>query len=233
MKKKYNRSWKRYGFEFLSIFIAVLSAFALNNWNDQRKSELAEKKILLEISQGLEKDLLDITTNEYGHQTGIAACRYFRLLLKNEAIANDSSAFYYAQLTRDFISMQNLSGYETLKSRGLELISNDSLRKQIIQLYEYQYTIIRKLEEQYAEGQFHQSYHEQLSDLLAGKFVFNEQGKLKRIQQPLALNEIAGQKLLMILWKIEFNRQFALNEYALVRSQISQLQKAISLELDL
>lgn len=232
MKKKNNVSWKQYGFEFLSIFVAVLSAFALNNWNDQRKSDLAEKKILLEIGQGLKKDLLDITTNEFGHQNGLAACRYFRQFLKNEPTNNDSSAFYYVQLTRDFISMQNLSGYETLKSRGLELISNDSLRNQIIQLYEYQYTIIRKLEEQYAEGQFHQSYYVQLTDLLAGKFQFNDSGRLTGIKQPLGLNDTDSQKLLMILWKIQINRQFALNEYALVRNQISQLQKAISLELN-
>ena len=57
------KSWKRYGFEFLSIFVAVISAFALNNWNENRKGRDAEDKILAEIYNGLRKDLSDIDMN--------------------------------------------------------------------------------------------------------------------------------------------------------------------------
>ena len=58
--------WKKYSFEFLSIFVALISAFALNNWNDNRKDSLAESKILLEILNGLEKDKKDIELNVKG-----------------------------------------------------------------------------------------------------------------------------------------------------------------------
>jgi hypothetical protein len=47
-------NWKQYGFEFLSIFIAVIAAFALNSWGDERRDRLAEQKILLEIHRGSE-----------------------------------------------------------------------------------------------------------------------------------------------------------------------------------
>lgn len=57
------KNFKNYGLEFLSIFIAVVAAFSLNNWNDNRKSEFSEDKILKEISNGLEKDLSDIEAN--------------------------------------------------------------------------------------------------------------------------------------------------------------------------
>ncbi|MFK7748164.1 MAG: hypothetical protein AB8B65_07230 [Kordia sp.] len=36
------KNWKKYTFEFLSIFIAVISAFALNNWNENRNNRNAE-----------------------------------------------------------------------------------------------------------------------------------------------------------------------------------------------
>ena len=36
-------NWKKHGFEFLSIFIAVISAFALNNWNDNRGDNTSEQ----------------------------------------------------------------------------------------------------------------------------------------------------------------------------------------------
>ena len=151
MKKK---KWKKYTFEFLSIFVALISAFALSNWNDNRKDSLSENKILTEISNGLEKDLDDIKLNIGGHKTGISACNYFRDVFAGKNIEADSLMFHYFNLTRDFVSIQNTAGYETLKSKGLELIKNDSLRLKIISLYEYDYNTLRKLEEEYTEMQF-------------------------------------------------------------------------------
>ena len=55
---------RKYAFEFVSIFIAVISAFALNNWNDHRKDREAEEKILIEIDKGLDKDLYDLPPEE-------------------------------------------------------------------------------------------------------------------------------------------------------------------------
>ena len=121
--------------------------FALNNWNDNRRDRIAENKILTEISIGLEKDLEDIKLNAEGHKFGIKACNYFRKMASQQDVNSDSSLYHYFNLTRDFISIQNIAGYETLKSRGLELIQNDSLRQCIISLYEYDYITLRKFEE--------------------------------------------------------------------------------------
>jgi len=41
MKKK---NWSVYAFEFLSIFIAIISAFALSNWNDNRNDKIPRKR---------------------------------------------------------------------------------------------------------------------------------------------------------------------------------------------
>ena len=65
-------NWKQYGFEFLSIFIAVISAFALSNWNDNRRDHRAETKILTEIYNGLEKDLAaNFQFSSGGHIAGV------------------------------------------------------------------------------------------------------------------------------------------------------------------
>src|SRR5690606_37306824 len=144
-KRRFTINWKIYGMEFLSVFVAVISAFALNNWNDNRRNANSENKILTEISNGLHKDLADIDTNIKGHEWGITSCNYFRNIFTGKEVDHDSLMIYYQTLTRDFINLQNRAGYETLKSKGLELIKNDSLRRDIISLYEYDYTILRKL----------------------------------------------------------------------------------------
>ena len=142
-----NIKWKKYGFEFLSIFIAVISAFALNNWNDNRRNSEVETKILVEIMNGLEKDLDDVNLNRYGHEEGIKACRFFQQIINGKLVSTDSLRDYYLALTRDFVAIQNISGYESLKSRGLEFIKNDTLRFKIITLYEYDYKTLKKFEE--------------------------------------------------------------------------------------
>ena len=53
IKRQKVTNWKRFGFESLSIFIAVVAAFALDNWNENRKEQLAESKILTEVYNGL------------------------------------------------------------------------------------------------------------------------------------------------------------------------------------
>ena len=58
-------SWKKYGFEFLSIFVAVVLAFSLDNWNQNRREAHLENKILTEIANGLEKDIEDLRSKPY------------------------------------------------------------------------------------------------------------------------------------------------------------------------
>jgi hypothetical protein len=78
---------------------------------------------------------------------------FWRKVFTNEATNLDSVRQYYFLLTRDFVSIQSTSGYETLKSKGLELIKNDSLRTKIISLYEYDYKTLTQVEEEYNELQ--------------------------------------------------------------------------------
>lgn len=227
------KNWRKYSLEFLSVFIAVLSAFALNNWNDNRKSQNAEEKILIEILNGLEQDLEDLHDNESGHKIGIRAAIFFQDLLANKSLPKDSIMFYYFNLTRDFISIQNTSGYETLKSRGLELIENDSLRTKIISLYEYDYDLLRKLEEEYYESQFQENYFKEINTLVSKSFEFDEDKSLIGISTPMNITENEEKILLTYLWKIKRNRSFILNFYPKIIAQVESLRQEIETEIDL
>ena len=134
--------WSKFAFEFLSIFVAVISAFALNNWNDHRKDNVAEHNILEEISNGLEKDIKDTEQNIMGHKYGLMACQYWRKVINDQVINSDSIQFHYFNLLRDFISLQNTSGYENLKIKGFR-IDKKILRTSIISLYEYDYKTLK------------------------------------------------------------------------------------------
>jgi len=227
MKNSKNKNWKKYGIEFLSIFVAVVSAFALNNWNENRRDSYSESKILKEISNGLEKDLADVKLNEEGHKFGVLACNYFRKVFVGKNVEPDSLLFYYSKLTRDFVSIQNIAGYETLKSKGLELIKNDSLRLKIITLYEYDYRTLRKLEEEYCEMQFHENYFKEINEALAPSFTIDKDGDITGVDLPLQLRRNTRNKLLSYLQKIEINRAFILQYYTAIKEKINEVRADI------
>lgn len=218
MKKS---NWKKYSLEFLSIFVAVISAFALNNWNENKRDRYAESKIITEIAHGLKKDIDDIKLNKGGHESGIKSCVFWRKIANNKEVNLDSMTQYYFDLTRDYISIQNVSGYEALKSQGLELIENDSLRAAIVSIYEYEYNTLRKFEEEYSELQFQQSYFKEINHYLAPHFVFDEKGNMISINLPLNLSESERKTLLTYLWKIQANRNIMLFFYTDVENKIN------------
>ncbi len=227
--KKIN--WKKLGFEFLSIFIAVISAFALNNWNENRRASDAANKILAEISNGLKKDIEDVRVNKQGHEDGILACKFWRQILEGQEVNLDTLPLHYSNLTRDFISIQNISGYESLKSKGLELIEDDSLRFEIITLYEYDYNMLQKFEEEYNEMQFQENYFEEINKNIAPNFEFDRKGNIVGIKLPLIINEAEKNILLSYLWKIQMNRYFILQVYSQTEEKLIQLRKKIEKNL--
>ena len=221
------RTYGRFAFEFLSIFVAVISAFALNNWNEERRDRNAEEKILSEIRNGLEQDKADIGVNMYGHTVGLAACDYWQQVIQNEPVPEDCIAMQLLNLTRDFIAIQNRAGYESLKSKGLELITDDTLRLDIIAIYEYDFATLKNLEEQYEELQFQRNYFRDFRDILGPYLIWDQEGKITGIRRPVQLSDKEKSVLMMDLWKIRTNRQFALFFYKEVNRKIDRLVERI------
>lgn len=222
----------KFFFEFLSIFIGVFAAFALDNWNDNRKDHITEINILQEINNGLKQDIADIQINIKGHENGIRAVDHFRAIVLNQQVNNDTLWFHYFNLFRDFVSVQNNSGYETLKSKGLEIIENDSLRPKIISLYEGNYNTIRKLEEEYDELQFQENYYKDFNTKLAPYYILDSLGNLKNIRYPVNLSETEKNLLLTDLWKMRGNRTFIIQYYHEVEAKVKSLQEEINKELN-
>lgn len=225
-------NWKKHIIEFISVFIAVFLAFALSNWSENRRGENTEMKILSEISNGLKKDLDDIQINTKGHEYGIKSCHFWRNVVNEKQFSQDLIQWYYFGVTRDFTSVQNTSGYESLKSKGLEILKNDSLRFEIISLYEYDFNSLKKFEEAYSEMQFHDSYFNEINSIISPYFNFDTTGSIKSITTPLALNIEKKNTVLSILWKIEANRKFILPYYSKIEKKVNRLIENIDKELD-
>lgn len=225
-----NLNWKKYALEFLSIFIAVISAFALNNWNDNRQSRISEEKILREIKNGLEHDLKDFAGNQHGHRVSLGAINLFRDIINQKEIGEltkDSLQRAYITLFRDYTPIVNLSGYESLKASGLKTVKDDDLRFEIITLYDFYIEIIIKLEDEVEEFKTFPNYFHPINSTLDRFMIFDQDGQLVGIESNVEISAEEKKELLSYFWRLEVNRKYKLGRYQMICTKIQDLKERI------
>ena len=231
MLRKFKNLIKKYFAEFALIFISVILAFALTEWSNNQGKKVSQEKILLEISNGLKSDSYDAISNAEAHKSGVNACKFWRKAILQEKVDNDSVALNYFLLTRTLISVQNNTAYETLKTKGLETIDNDSLRQNIIHLYEFDYEVMRKFEEDYHENQFFDNYFLEINKKVAPHLKFDNAGNIVGLSSQIKLNNDEKNILLSYLWKIQLSRNERMIASKSLAEKINKLQKKINIEL--
>lgn len=224
-------SFKKRLFEFLLIFISVFLAFLLAEWSKSRGDKLSEKKLLEEISNGIKADFKDFEVNVRGHQMSLRAVAFFRDWMQHKPVVYDSLAIFYDVLYRNFTPIIHKSGYESLKASNVKTITNDSLRFRIINLHDYYYNILEKLEDEVEEMQDFRNFFRVTNDMLSAYMEFDDTGRLTKLSPPTHLSVQQQQQLMSGFWKTENNKKFKLLRYGTVMSEILKVDAAISNEL--
>ena len=156
MEKKANFKLSQILIEVAVVTVGILIAFSLNSWKEARTTKNLEEKMLKEIRSNLELDLIDLQANFSGHE---GALEHIRSLQAGPDNYPNNIGNAFGASFRDFIFSPQTSAFETLKARGVDLISNDSLRIQMLRLYAFDYVVIEKIEENYPPSQFTDHYH--------------------------------------------------------------------------
>lgn len=231
-KSRITENIKKYTSEFVLIFISVILAFAMTEWSNSRGEKLSEDKLLTEIRNGINKDLEDFTNNINGNRLSLRSVAVMRDWLNQKEVPQDSIAVYYSILFRNYAPIINKSGYESLKSTNLKTITNDSLRSEIITLYDYHYKILETLENDAEEMQEFKNFYKPINSLLFPYMEFSEEGRLLKLKPALGLTENQKKEIMSYLWQIEFHRKFKLLRYEDVMKAIRKLDKNISQNLE-
>ncbi len=154
----FSQKWPEFFLEILVIVVGVFGAYTLNDWGTRRARNEAEREILTEIKGNLQLDLIDLKGNQTAHSDGLK----FLDSLENANEANMSDekmGIYLWAAFRDFVYLPQTGAFETLKAKGVDIVSNDSLRLTILRLYDFQYNGIVIIEGEYQPSSFTDDYH--------------------------------------------------------------------------
>ena len=216
----YAFNWKKYLFETLSMFIAVLSAFALNTWNQNRRDTEAEREILVEVENSIQIDLYTIRSNKSEYIYSKKSCDYLLDLINGKPVNQDSIQKKYLSIFENVIFSSNKTGYDGLVAKGLDIVKDKLLRKRIGYYYNYYFDILAKFEEQ-EQTQAHKNYYFPINNILINDMEFNEQGKLIKIKQPLHISELEKKKLYSYLWMLKHNVEVKIDIYEKLEEQLT------------
>lgn len=128
--------------EIILVMIGILLALQINNWNNDRIERKLETNILSEILVNLEKDVINLKSkikyNENKYKVNTEVLEH----LEQKTPLTDSLKYFYSRLTGRGTFEPITVAYENLKSKGIDIIQNDSLRIAISELYDFKYFYI-------------------------------------------------------------------------------------------
>ncbi len=128
--------------EILLITIGILIALNLNNWNQNQNAKAVEIKTLQEIHLGLSDDLKDLQFSLGFYRDSKNSCDILISHFKNKLPYNATLDSHFGKIGLFAVLSVRIGPFETLKSRGMETITNDSLRLKIANLYDLNYKTI-------------------------------------------------------------------------------------------
>ena len=129
--------------EIILIVIGILFALYLNNLNAEKQIKAVEINLLQELKNNLESSIISFERSITSEQ---------EYLSYNETILDymDSAKPYNEELDKAFgvyfwtITTNPVTGgYDFLKSKGIDLITNDSLRNKISFIFESEFSVLK------------------------------------------------------------------------------------------
>ena len=128
--------------EIILVVIGILIALSINNWNEGRKKITVEINILKDIRSDLQENIANL--EEGIIQLGISKTSNLKVIAMYEqkTVYHDSLLPSFSNLNGFWDPDFTYAGFENLKNLGVNLISNEPLRKEIINLIEIEMDIL-------------------------------------------------------------------------------------------
>jgi hypothetical protein len=125
--------------EILLVMIGILLALQVNNWNENNKDRNTEKKLLIELKENLKTNFTKLQSDLQKELTSIESIDFVVEHINKKKEYHDSLDIYFRKALFSPDIVLSTSGYEAIRSKGFEIVHDDTLRKSIIDLYDVIY----------------------------------------------------------------------------------------------
>ncbi|NEV94637.1 hypothetical protein G3567_10825 [Psychroflexus sp. YR1-1] len=128
--------------EIVLVVIGILIALQINNWNEKEKLKAEEIKFLINFKQSLNTD---IEFNNFRFEKYALTKESITFLInyiEQDLQYQDTLKYHFGRITQTWTPKINTEVFEALKSKDLNLISNDELRDKLISYYSWSSNVL-------------------------------------------------------------------------------------------
>jgi len=129
--------------EIILVMIGILLALQVNNWNEKRKASKKEVASLISLRSEMKSSLDELRADHDGHKMLYRSTLDVHHYISTKQEETDSMYSDFYNMIRFNYFFPKTSTYQTLKSGNLDLITSDSLRTLITDVYESGYERLR------------------------------------------------------------------------------------------
>ncbi|MBA7582965.1 hypothetical protein ES708_24903 [subsurface metagenome] len=144
-KLNFKINWKHSIGEIFLIFIGISLAIWFENFMESKQERKTEIILLKELLKDEERNVSDLEFNLGMFIKAKNGCNYVLDQLKNKKPYNDSLGIHFGNIRYSLIFQISKSSYNTILSIGWQIITNDSIRTDIIFLYDFYYDALETL----------------------------------------------------------------------------------------
>ena len=123
--------------EIFLVMIGILLALQVNNWNENRKLKAEEFKLLKELRKDVSFSVTELDTVAYYNQKSVDYIQQIQQHLRNDLPYSTVLDTAFGNLDIWHQPYLPFAAYETIKTKGIDRIQNDSLKAKIIRVYEF------------------------------------------------------------------------------------------------
>jgi hypothetical protein len=217
--------------EIALVVIGILIALQINNWNEWRKDRETEKKVLEDLMDNLERNIITIQNTIFENEQRIQSANVILHGFDRNLPYNDSLDRHFFQgilIGQVMHGYPAKDGYESFKNVGFDMIQNDTLKKKIVYLFE---EIYKRAEEW---GNYCNSFAPEIGSLWSIYFKRTNLTALKPLDYDLLLsstevyNNYAGSRGFNnnYLWKLEESQRETQRVLQLIKEELQSAADA-------
>lgn len=129
-------NWRRAFAEVALIFVGISLALLFDNWNEDRKERILEHQLLSEVRDDLVETRVDLVSDIENSEQRLAHWRDMAVVLAGDSPLDEAWVAMLADTLDYSVLVPKTSGYRSLTSQGLGILSDPEVRKAITDFYE-------------------------------------------------------------------------------------------------